>query len=243
MIVIPMAGLSKRFTAAGYTLPKYMLEASGKFLFDHAVESFKSYFLTEHFLFVCRDVSGTPKFVEAACRRLGIRSFECVVLDQETDGQAHTVLLGMERAKASDDVELTIFNIDTFRPGLVLPEIDADGYLEVFEGSGSNWSYVRPWDSNSNRVIETAEKVQISNLCCTGLYNFSKFGNFRASYENWIAKAEVSSEKKEVYVAPLYNFLIDNLGLDIRFNLIKKSDVIFCGVPSEYEDFLKSLRN
>ena len=47
MIVIPMAGMSRRFTEAGYTLPKYMLPAHQRSLFAHAVDSFRHYFKTE----------------------------------------------------------------------------------------------------------------------------------------------------------------------------------------------------
>jgi hypothetical protein len=41
----------------------------------------------------------------------------------------------------------------------------------------------------------------------------------------------------ELYVAPIYNLLIRR-GADIRFHVIDESEVIFCGVPSEYAAFL-----
>ncbi|TOO97807.1 capsular biosynthesis protein, partial [Vibrio parahaemolyticus] len=40
----------------------------------------------------------------------------------------------------------------------------------------------------------------------------------------------------EIYVAPLYNYLIKN-GYKIHYNLIDKDAVIFCGVPDEYIEF------
>lgn len=43
-IIIPMAGLSSRFTKAGYILPKYMLYAVDRSLFNVAVSSFEKYF-------------------------------------------------------------------------------------------------------------------------------------------------------------------------------------------------------
>jgi hypothetical protein len=46
-----MAGLSKRFTDAGFTLPKYMLYAREKSLFNLAVSSFEAYFKTEKIYF------------------------------------------------------------------------------------------------------------------------------------------------------------------------------------------------
>ena len=165
MIVIPMAGMSRRFTEAGYALPKYMLEAHGRTLFAHSVASFAAYFATHPFLFICRDVAGTPGFVAAECARLGIRDHRCVVLDAPTSGQAETVALGLQRGAVPAAAPVTIFNIDTFRPGFRFPagfDVAAvDGYLEVFRGSGANWSYVRPAAPGSDRVVETTEKVAV----------------------------------------------------------------------------------
>ena len=36
---------------------------------------------------------------------------------------------------------------------------------------------------------------------------------------------------KELYVAPLYNSLIDKGG-EVHINIIKREEVIFCGIPS-----------
>lgn len=43
---------------------------------------------------------------------------------------------------------------------------------------------------------------------------------------------------KELYVAPLYNFLIHD-GKNIHVDIICKNEVFFCGVPQEYEEYLK----
>jgi dTDP-glucose pyrophosphorylase len=107
-----------------------------------------------------------------------------------------------------------------------------DGYLEVFRGRGANWSYVRPADGTPGRVAETAEKREISNLCCTGLYHFASADLFARSF----GQSGKPGEAGELYVAPLYNFLIGG-GADIRFDLIERGAVTFCGVPEEYEAF------
>lgn len=75
MIVIPMAGLSSRFKNAGYTKPKYMLEAHGKTLFNHSVSSFQKYFSSEKFLFIALDVNDTYEFIRSECLSLGINDF------------------------------------------------------------------------------------------------------------------------------------------------------------------------
>ena len=183
MIVIPMAGISRRFQEAGYTLPKYMLPLNGDWVFRHAVGSFSLYFKTEPFLFVARQVAETEEFVTRECQSLGISNAQIVILDRETHGQAETVELGLVQSGVGDHEPVTIFNIDTFRTGLIFPEADcfeySDGYLEVFCGSGSNWSYVAPAEgTNEPLVARTAEKEPISDLCCSGLYHFRRATDF-----------------------------------------------------------------
>ena len=236
MIIIPMAGLSSRFFKAGYNKPKYMLDAHGQSLFDHAILSFKEYFKKIPFLFIVRDIHETPRFVQERCESLGILDFKIVILDKETRGQAETVALGL---KESDwQGPLTIFNIDTFRPGFKFPkQTEADGYLEVFKGEGDNWSFAKPAAVGSDIVIETAEKRAISNLCSTGLYHFGSKSLFTEAYSHMINQPQTEWDKGELYVAPLYNYLINN-GAVIRYNEIDKSEVIFCGVPSEYDNFI-----
>lgn len=243
MIVIPMAGLSSRFFKAGYDKPKYMLDAHGETLFGHAVNSFKDYFSQESFLFIVRDVYGTPEFVRQQASKLGITHFDIVSLNEETRGQAETVTLGLEAWKAQQadvsDCAITIFNIDTFRPGFTYPELTklGAGYLEVFRGSGDNWSFAKPASATSTQVTQTAEKNPISDLCCTGLYHFASLADYFAAYYAYLKKPAETWEKGELYVAPLYNYLIEN-GKEIHYHLIDREEVIFCGVPDEYLDFL-----
>jgi len=241
MIVFPMAGLSRRFAEAGYTLPKYMLEAHGRSLFAHAVGGFARYFGAIPFLFIGRDVAGTEGFIRAECAALGLPDPGVVMLDAPTAGQAETVALGIARAGIAPDTPLTIFNIDTFRPGFRFPEgfdpAAVDGYLEVFRGGGANWSYVRPAGPGSDRVAETTEKVPISDLCCTGLYHFRAAGLFSAAYGGFAAGGAAALGLRELYVAPMYNALIRE-GRDIRYHLIPTEAVVFCGVPAEYDAFL-----
>lgn len=234
MIIIPMAGLSKRFSDAGYDRPKYMLPLGDRTVFDHAIGSFRALFNKVPFLFIGRDVAGTGAFIERCCRALGLNAMEAIMLDAPTSGQAETVDLGLRRAGIADDTAITIFNIDTFRPGFTLPTEPwwnhSDGYLEVFRGSGSNWSYVRPSPVEDGVVLETAEKRPISDLCCTGLYHFAAARSFQMALDAERARPEAL----ELYVAPLYNHLLA-AGQRIHYRLIDLADITFCGVPAEYE--------
>ncbi|MCG8531732.1 MAG: glycosyltransferase family 2 protein, partial [Desulfovibrionales bacterium] len=234
MIIFPMAGLSSRFFKAGYTQPKYMLTAHGRPLFDFAVGGFSHYFDAEPFIFICRQDHDTPAFVQERCRALGIKTFKIIPLNAPTRGQAETVALGLESHPHSKEA-LTIFNIDTFRPGYRHPDLPGDcaGYLEVFEGGGDNWSYVAPGPGMD--VLETAEKNPISNLCSTGLYHFSRAEDFLWAFKKEAAKPRETLTGNELYIAPMYNSLIAQ-GKRICYHCIPARQAIFCGVPKEYQE-------
>ncbi|WP_276784874.1 glycosyltransferase family 2 protein [Thalassolituus oleivorans] len=241
MIVIPMAGMSSRFFRAGYTIPKYMLDAHGASLFSHCVGSFKQYFLSESFLFIIRDVYDTKNFVDAECKKLGIIDYQIVTLNNETRGQAETVYLGLERSTFSKSCSITIFNIDTIRLNFSYPKfIDSiDGYLEVFKGSGDNWSFAKEDSENPGKVIETAEKNPISDLCSNGLYFFKSADLYIKYFKIMESNGEKGLAKGELYIAPMYNYLIND-NLNIAYDLVNKDDIIFSGTPDEYTEFLKS---
>lgn len=234
-----MAGLSSRFSKAGYTLPKYMLYIYERSLFYISVSSFKKYFDEYEFLFIARDVFCTKDFITQECILLGIKNFNIEIVEP-TKGQAETVLIGITQSKLDKNESILIFNIDTFRPNFIFPKIidNCDGYLEVFIGSGANWSYAKTENENSTRVIETAEKKEISQYCSTGIYYFKSVSLFIEAYK-YRHTINLKSAKEE-YIAPLYNFLIMK-DKNIQIEIIKRYDVQFCGIPDEYIEFIKKI--
>lgn len=233
MIVFPMAGSSRRFTEKGYAVPKFQLPLWGGHVFDHAVSSFAPSFDDRPFLFVYRETGGVGAFIEARNRVLGIRNARLVQLHTVTSGQAETVALGLDAANVPDETPLTIFNIDTFRkpersPFPVSPGLS--GWLEVFRAGGENWSFVRPHDHAPGLVAETAEKVAISDLCSDGLYHFATAALFREA----LAAERAAPSAPELYIAPIYNHLIRR-GHPVGYGEIAARELVFCGVPSEYE--------
>ncbi|MBW8190749.1 capsular biosynthesis protein [Neiella marina] len=240
MIVIPMAGLSSRFKRAGFELPKYMLEARGSTLFEHAILSFKRFFENERFLFICLGVNDTVKFIKTKSESLGIKNYEIVCLEHPTAGQAETVVQGLKASSVNKEERLLIFNIDTFRPNYEFPsdfDIDEiDGYLETFIGSGPNWSNVVPVRVGSSNVLLTAEKKELSEFCCTGIYMWKNYHLFLDAFTQMKNQPIEELDGNEYYIAPMYNHVIENGG-DVRFSIVDRSEVIFCGVPDEYWDF------
>ena len=238
MIVLPMAGLSSRFFKAGYRVPKYMLDLHGAPVFDHALGSFAGLFGQERFVIICRDIADTPAFVRARAAALGVDpdQLDLVVLERETAGQAETVAVGLRAAGVVGAAPITIFNIDTFRPGFAHPDsfdvAAVDGYLEVFTAQGDHWSFVRACEG-TDRVVEVAEKRRISDLCSDGLYHFRSAAGYLELFAEVENRDPASLQGGEYYVAPLYNSAIAR-GADIRHVPVPAAHIRFCGTPEEY---------
>jgi hypothetical protein len=228
-----MLGRSSRFLNAGYAIPKYQLPLGGESVFAKSVRSFEKLFRTQPFLFLVRADYNAKRFVVDEIARLGIVDHRVIEFDFETRGQAESVDLGT--SDYSGDIPMVVFNIDTIRHGFEWPSAEdfGDGFLEVFHGEGSGWSFAEP--GPAHRVLRTAEKDRISDLCSNGMYGFAKLQHFRDAYRDYVASG--SSAAGELYIAPLYNRLIER-NLDIRYALLEAGVTEHCGVPADYE-FLK----
>ncbi|RBL65201.1 hypothetical protein C3E98_044345, partial [Pseudomonas sp. MWU13-2625] len=63
-IVITMAGRGSRFYEAGYTVPKYEIQAHGKSLFDWSMLSLKNFLASDsRVIFVCLEENKSAEYV------------------------------------------------------------------------------------------------------------------------------------------------------------------------------------
>jgi len=234
MIVIPMLGKSSRFFEVGYVVPKFQLPLGNETVFSKSVRTFEKQFSTTPFLFLIRSDHNALEFVTKEIIRLGIKDFRIKELDYETSGQAESVAIGI--ADYCAEIPLLIFNIDTIRLNFDIPDRKkyGDGFLEVFQGEGDGWSFVE--SGIDSTVLRTAEKRRISDLCSNGLYGFARCGDYKNAYADYIKNGDFVNG--EVYIAPLYNFLIKR-GYDIRYVLVDNSNIQHCGIPADYERLRK----
>jgi hypothetical protein len=231
-VVVTMAGESRRFREAGYTVPKYRLRVRGRTLFAWAVESLRPYFERPdaRAVFVARAAdAGVTEFVGGECRALGFAVPPSVaLLDGPTGGQAETVLAAAPHVEPGATV--VIYNIDTHvRPGAFGPDtLAGDGCVPCFAGAGDAWSFVAA--GADGRATAIAEKRRISPHASVGLYVFRDLALYREAYA---AAAPAGGER---YVAPLYAPLIER-GYDVRMTTLADQDVVPLGTPDEAARF------
>ena len=239
MFVFPMLGRSSRFFNAGYTVPKYKLPLGkeGQVVFDQVLGSFRRYFGTDLFVLLCRADTNDRAFLVDRMRALGVRRFEVIEHAGETGGQAESVELSLASAP---EEELFIFNIDTVLYNFEKDAARGDvvGYLEVFRGEGTHWSFVEPSPNRPDHAARVVEKERISDLCSNGLYYFATVRIFTDALNAYRQKNQ--GVVRELYVAPLYNELIER-GQPVSYKLVPAEDIGFCGVPDEYVELCRTL--
>lgn len=235
MILIPMMGKSSRFLEAGYNQPKFMLPIRHSNLFKESVLSFKDYFQSDFFIFTIPDNFFIEDWIKNQLHELKLKNFSIIKLDADTNGQADTIYQTLSRTDI--DGELNIFNIDTILKNFKLDKLEDnyDGYLEVFKGQGDHWSFAEI--DSDGKVLATSEKKRISPYCSNGFYNFK---NKEIFIEGFLKQQEFNNINNtgEIYIAPIYNFLIE-MGFLFKVKEVDIKDIIFSGVPSEYELMLK----
>lgn len=245
-IVITMAGIGSRFREAGYQVPKYMIEVHGKTLFEWSMESLAGFNNKNNkYYFIVRREDEAAGFIEETCGELGLTDCRVIEIDRQTDGQATTAMLAAEFWDENDS--LLIYNIDTFvEPGeMNESQIEGDGFIPCFHAPGSHWSFVEL--DAAGRAVRVKEKERISDNCTLGAYYFRTAGLYTELYREYyetgsVCRAEESSaERKEKYVAPLYNYMIGK-GKEVRISIVDYDKVHVLGTPEELKVFADEYR-
>jgi len=237
-VVITMGGLGSRFRKAGYTVPKYMIEAKGKTLFEWSMISLDGYKKdVNQYIFIAMKEEGIDMegFIKEKCQKLEIVNYHLILLDYLTDGQATTATLAEKYW--NKEHALLIYNIDTYvEPGQMnSEELKGDGFIPCFKAEGDHWSFVRL--DEQERVVEIKEKQRISDHCTLGAYYFKTCDLYKKLYDEYYSE-EKNLVKGEKYVAPLYDYLLSKGG-EIYISDIAPERVHVLGTPEELQYFLE----
>ena len=149
---LPMLGLGSPFAGRGY-FPKIFIAISCGRQCHRSYWTLYSFrkCLDWHLVLRCASRPYSLLYqdlIKDYCHEIGFKSFEPLVLDFETTGQAHTFHPGAVHTPDSDPV--CCFNIDSIHL-----DFDYSFYrrfehpvIETFKGPGDHWSFVkRPLDN------------------------------------------------------------------------------------------------
>jgi NDP-sugar pyrophosphorylase family protein len=233
-VIIPMGGYGKRFSAAGYIIPKPFLPVHGKTMLENVIENMTFKNRQCRFVLVAR--RELLEYVIELTKRV-----KCdVVFDDEMMGAANGVYL--TRGIIDDNDEILIVNSDqllNWTPEHFIDFIDrenADGAIVTFHSHNPKWSFVQIDESGAITYVK--EKEPISNIATAGIFYFRRFKDFRFGFEEMIRKRQTVND--EYYVAPVYNNLIIPRGLRVLEYPIPVGCMHGLGIPEDYERYINA---
>jgi len=234
-VVIPMAGAGSRFSKAGYSLPKPLIDVQGRPMIQIATEYLR--FPNARFIFIVQRSHNEKYKLEPLLKSI-IQNCEIVEIDGLTEGAACTVLAA--KHLINNDRHLIIANCDQyidFDCAEFMYQVinrNAYGSIVTFEQNDGSpkWSYAKV--DSKNLVQEVAEKKVISNIATAGVYHFRYGKDFVESAENMINKN--FRINNEFYVCPVYNELL-NQNKPILNHFCNEMHGL--GTPEDLELFLR----
>ena len=230
-VIIPMAGEGSRFSKAGYTFPKPLIEINNKPMIQVVTENLA---VKAQFTYIVKETH-YKKYNLNYLLELISPSCNIKKVSETTQGAACTVLLAKEFI--NNDKPLLIANSDQYikwnsQECLYFfsdPSIDA-GIL-TFEASHPKWSYAKI--NEEGLVTEVAEKKPISKHATVGIYYWKKGSDF-VKYAEQMIKKDIRTNG-EFYVCPVFNEAIND-GLRIKTYQVEQMWGV--GTPEDLKIFL-----
>ena len=204
LLIIPMAGRGSRYANVGYTTPKPLIEINGKPMLYHAFQSVKNV-PYEKVIFIALKEHEQTYGVSKLIKEQIVTDFELILLDDVTEGQLCTVLTASHFFQPNQSI--LIAASDSYIESNIAEEVKrstTDGIISVINLPGEQWSFAKT--DETDRVIEVAEKMRISDHASTGIYYFKDAKRFEKQAQQLIQQKETT--KGEYYIMPLYNKLI-----------------------------------
>lgn len=230
-VLIPMAGAGSRFSVAGYTFPKPLIEVKGKPMIQVVIENLN---IDAEHVFIVQKEHYEKYHLKTL---LNMISPGCKIVQTEgiTEGAACTTLLAKEFI--DNEYPLLIANSDQYiewDSNEFMYSMGADtidGGILSFRSTHPKWSFAE-LDENGY-VKRVAEKEPISDIATVGIYYWTKGADYVKFAEEMIQKNVRVND--EFYVAPVYNEAIQD-GKKIKTFDVKTMWGI--GTPEDLNIFL-----
>ena len=214
-VVIPMSGMSSRFSSAGYKIPKYLIEVDGKPVIEHIVNLYPK---DTKFAFILNEEHHKNTNIVEVLQSITKKPL-IVVIPPHKKGPVHSVF---EENWLIDDEEQVIINYCDFSMywdynhfEQFVNETECDGCVVSYTGfhphmlGSDNYAFCRT-DEN-NKILEVREKQpftdnKMSEFASTGTYYFKK-GKYIKKYFEQLMDEDLNING-EYYVSLVYNLLV-----------------------------------
>ena len=239
-IVIPAAGLGKRFNT---NKPKPLLDVNGKPMLARVLENFNQHSNVSFTVCILKDHESKYNIIDTIYEYIKEQDIDVTyfIVDELQAGPAKTCyltkqVLDKEEPLIIVNCDQIIFDLDLSKFISYANKNNVDGVIGTFYSNSPKNSYIK-LDDDGN-ITQVKEKVVLSNYATNGLHYWSKSKYFYDSCDEMFANNDTVNN--EFYVAPSYNYMIDD-GMKIIQYFFNEHYPI--GIPEDLEKFIKLYAN
>ena len=183
LLVIPMTGVSARFTAAGYDRPKFLLETDGQLVIDHVIDMYPGW---DDVVFICNALHLDDPRWALEEHLLARRPKATIVrVDSPALGPGDAVLRAREHIPADRPVVVNYCDFTAYQDSDLLAERlssgEVDGIIPAYTGAhphmahSTSYAYVK---LAGRRVVDIQEKQPwtddpLAEFASSGTYAFA----------------------------------------------------------------------
>jgi len=233
-ILIPMAGAGTRFSEAGYSFPKPLIEVKGKPMIQLVVENIG---LDGNFIYICQNQHRKDFNLDTMMNLINANN-TIIDIDHITEGAAVTALKAEEYINNNNP--LFFANSDQYVKWnpvefmYKMQESDCDGGIVTFKATHPKWSFAK---INNGYVTEVAEKNPISDDATVGFY-YWKHGSDFVKYAKQMIDKNIRVNN-EFYVCPVFNEAIADGKKIIAYEIDQMWGL---GTPEDLELYLRETK-
>jgi capsule biosynthesis phosphatase len=231
-VIIPMMGVGQRFREVGYLSSKPLIKAHGKEILFWLLDNIDCN--SNNVVIVHRSDIESERLTERLRSRYHDK-IKTIVLNENTQGAAHTIKLALENHVFNLNEQFVICDSDTFYDKNHINSIPKNkNSIFYFEDTGNTpiYSYI---EIENEKVKKIIEKSKISNFASVGTYCF-KDGLTALKYIDKIMnKSRLINN--EYYISTVFQEMIE-AGEEVY---AQKTQQFTClGTPSQLQGFKTS---
>lgn len=242
-VIIPMSGMSSRFSAAGYEIPKYLINVNGKKVIEHIVNLYpkdsefvfiinEKHEMETDVLEVLNKIVKKKTIVSIPCHKKGpvfsVLEFDNLILDEE--------------AVVINYCDFSMYwNYQDFEN--FVNQTECDGCVVCYTGfhphmlGSDNYAFCKV--NNENEILEIREKQpftddKMSEYASTGTYYFRK-GKYVKKYFKQLIEENLNING-EYYVSLVYNLLVRDGLLNMVYEV---PHMLQWGTPLDLDMYLQ----
>ena len=217
-VIISMSGLSRRFAAAGYTIPKFMIDVDGKKVIEHIVDLYPQ---DSEFILIINDEHSKDQELCEFLDNLDVDRLTICSVPVHKKGPVYSIEQFEHHIEDDEQVIVNYcdfsmnFNYDDFEE--FVNETQCDGCVVCYTGfhphmlGSDNYAFCKV--DEHNKISEIREKEpftdnKMTEFASTGTYYFKK-GSYVKKYFKELIEKDINI-KDEYYVSLVHNLLIED---------------------------------